>query len=204
MVSTTVILSSLLGVIGTILGFSVAGWFNLKSTNKQISAQKDQLNRRLEAQQEQLEAQIQSENDRRRADYYLEKKVDILINAYSTLKETRRVYKRHADKAGQIGISQEEYQDAVKLYNQYKVAIDRAAVFFEESQHEILLEVFATLHQNNSYLQRGVDYPESVEYSEFDLKEYNDKFDAAENLLKAKIKTPIDAVIPDEYEDQSP
>ncbi|MFC4452092.1 hypothetical protein [Halorussus aquaticus] len=194
MVSEAVILSGLFGVGGSVAGYLVAGWFNLKSTEKQVSAQRDQLDKRLQAQEERLEAQIQSEDARRRAEYYLDKKVESLIQTHSTLEETRRTYKRIADKAGHGGISEEDHQDAIDLYFEYKSTVDRVSIFLDEPQHEILLDVFNILHDTNPYLSRAVKQPENVDYREFDLAEYNDRFNEAEEMLKKEVKTPIDSL----------
>lgn len=116
------------------------------------------------------------------------------MNVHVALEETRREYKRTADQAAHGGISEEQYQEVIGWYDKYKRAMDRAAVFLTEEQREILLDVFNTLHETNSFLHRSVEYLEETDYSEFDLREYNDRFDAAEDMLKEEINGPIEAV----------
>jgi hypothetical protein len=57
-----------------------------------------------------------------------------------------------------------------------------------------LLEVLDILHTTNPLLNREIDNPEQGDYDEFGLSEYNDRFDAAEDMLKEEIKEPVEAL----------
>lgn len=164
------------GIIGALVGggFAVAGsaitgWINRQNTQDRIKA----------------------DNERRRGEYYLQKKVEALMNLYAVVEETRREYKKTADKAVYGEISQQEYDEVVNWYHKYERAMDRAAVFLSEEQHETLLEAFNKIHDTNSFLHRKIDNPEQDSYSEFGLSEYNERFDAVEEVLKDEINGPI-------------
>ncbi len=116
------------------------------------------------------------------------------MSLYAILEETRREYKKTADKAVYGEISQEEYDDVIDWYHKYERAMDRAAVFLSDEQHEILLEAFNKIHDTNSFLHRKVDNPKQSDYSEFGLSEYNDRFNTAEEMLKEEIRGPIEAL----------
>lgn len=182
MVSDT-ILGAVIGVSGAVVGSLLTGAFNWLSTKQ-----------RMEAERENLEIRQQAETERRRGEYYLQQKVEILMNLYAVLEETRREYKKTADKAVYGSISQEEYDEVIDWYHKYEKVMDRAAVFLSDEQHQNLLEVFNIIHETNSFLHRKVDNPEQSDYSEFGLAEYNDRFDTAEEMLKEEIREPIEAL----------
>lgn len=182
MVQETVLVG-IVGVGGTLLGAVTTGIFNWISTNQRIRADR-----------ENLKIREQNQTDRQRGEYYLEKKVDALMDLYAVLEETRREYKRLADQAGYGGISQEEYSNVIDRYYEYKRATDRAAVFLSEGEHETLLQVFSFIHDLNSYLKRSIDNSDATEYSEFDLAEYNNRFNEAEEVLKKELNGPIEAL----------
>ncbi|WP_254766829.1 hypothetical protein [Salinilacihabitans rarus] len=182
MVSDTVI-GAVIGVSGAIIGSLVTGAFNWLSTRQ-----------RMEAERENLRIRQQAETERRRGEYYLQQKVEALMSLYAILEETRREYKKTADKAVYGEISQEEYDDVIDWYHKYERAMDRAAVFLSDEQHEILLEAFNKIHDTNSFLHRKVDNPKQSDYSEFGLSEYNDRFNTAEEMLKEEIRGPIEAL----------
>lgn len=182
MVSDTV-LGAAIGVSGAVIGSLLTGAFNWLSTRQ-----------RMEAERENLHIRLQTETERRRGEYYLQQKVEALMNLYAILEETRRKYKKTADKAVYGEISQEEYDEAIDWYHKYEQAMDRAAVFLSDEQHETLLEVFNTIHDTNSFLHRKIDNPEQSDYSEFGLSEYNDRFNTAEEMLKEEIRGPIEAL----------
>lgn len=182
MVSDTVF-GAAIGVSGVVIGSFLTGAFNWLSTKQ-----------RMEAERENLQIRQEAETERRRGEYYLQQKVEALINLYAVLEETRREYKKTADKAVYGEISQEEYEEVIEWYNRYERTMDRAAVFLSDEQHEILLEVFNNIHDTNSFLHRKVDNPEKSKYSEFGLSEYNDRFNTAEDMLKQEIRGPIEAL----------
>lgn len=182
MVSDTV-LGAAIGVSGAVVGSVVTGAFNWLSTKQ-----------RIEAERENLEIRQQAETERRRGEYYLEQKVEALLNVYAVLEETRREYKKTADAAVYGSISEEDYQEVVEWYRKYERAMDRASVFLTEEQHQNLLGVLDKIHKTNSFLHRKIDNPEESSYSEFGLSEFNDRFNAAEDILKEEINGPIEAI----------
>lgn len=166
-------LGTVLGAaIGGAVGSAALGFFNLRSTREEIRAQQQTA----------------------RGEYYVEKKVEALIRAFSELKDARSIYKRRADEAGHSseGISQQDYDECVRAMEEYKSAIDQVSIFLEEDDYEILLAVDMILRKTNAYLQRAVDYPQETSYDEFPLGDFNDKFDEAEKVLKEEVKGPID------------
>jgi hypothetical protein len=182
MVSDTV-LGAAIGVSGAVIGSLLTGVFNWLSTKQ-----------RMEAERENLHIVQQAETERRRGEYYLQQKVEALMNLYAVLEETRREYKTTADAAVYGAISEEDYQEVIDWYHKYERAMDRAAVFLTDEQHETLLEVFNKIHDSNSFLHRKVDNPKQSDYSKFGLSEYNDRFNTAEEMLKEEIKEPIEAL----------
>lgn len=182
MVSDTV-LGAVIGVSGAIIGSLLTGAFNWLSTRQ-----------RMEAERENLRIRQQAETERRKGEYYLQQKVEALMSLYAILEETRREYKKTADKAVYGEISQEQYDEVIDCYHKYEQAMDRAAVFLSDEQHETLLEVFNIIHETNSFLHRKIDNPEQSDYSEFGLSEYNDRFNTAEEMLKEEIRGPIEAL----------
>lgn len=182
MVSDTV-LGAAIGVSGAVTGALLSGLFNWFSTKQQ-----------LESQRENFQIRQQAETERRRGEYYLQQKVEALMTLYAVLESARREYKRTVDTAVHAGISEDEYEEVIDRYHEYEQAMDRAAVFLGEEQHERLLEVLDILHTTNSLLDREIDNPEQSDYSEFGISEYNDRFDAAEDMLKGEIKEPVEAL----------
>lgn len=182
MVSDTV-LGALIGVGGAVIGSLLTGLFNWVSTKQ-----------RMNAERENLEIRQQAETERRRGEYYLEQKVEALMNLYAVLEETRREYKKTADAAVYGEISQEKYDGVIDWYHKYERAMDRAAVFLSNEQHKTLLEVFNTIHDTNAFLHQKINNPKQSDYSEFGLSEFNDRFDDAEEMLKEEIKVPIEAL----------
>lgn len=182
MVSETV-LGAAIGVSGAIIGSLLTDAFNWLSTRQ-----------RMEAERENLRIRQQAETERRRGEYYLQQKVEALMSLYAILEETRREYKKTADKAVYGEILQEQYDEVIDWYHKYEQAMDRAAVFLSDEQHETLLEVFNIIYETNSFLHRKIDNPEQSDYSEFGLSEYNDRFNTAEEMLKEEIRGPIEAL----------
>lgn len=173
-------------IIAGAIGYAIAGWVNLQSTSKQVSAQKDQLERRILA-----------ENKQRRADHYIERKVDELMHLYSVLEDVRRLYKRRADAAPYNGISEEEYDELIEKLNEYESAMDRGMIFLNEDQQQKLYEVFDILIDANSHFNKAIDSPESVEpynFGQRGLSEFNNRFNEAEKMLQEEVKEPIDAL----------
>lgn len=157
---------------GGLLGSGALGYLNLRATRVQMRA----------------------ERATTRGEYYLERKVEALIDVQSELKCARREYKRHADKAGhsEEGISQAEYDELIEVFDDYREAIDEASIFLDEDQFETLLEIDLAIRDTHRFLKKAVDYPTETDYSEFDLAEFNDRFDAGEEMLKAEVKEPVD------------
>lgn len=182
MVSDTV-LGAIIGVSGAVIGSLLTGIFNWLSTKQ-----------RVEAERENLEIRQQAETERRRGEQYLQQKVDAMMNVYAVLEETRRKYKETADVAAFGPISQEDYNEVIELHRSYEQAMDRAALFLTEEQHEVLLEVSKKLLDVNSFLDRHIDNPNERDYSEFNLQKFNEKFDNAEEMLKDEINGPIKAM----------
>lgn len=182
MVSDT-LFGAIIGGGGVIIGSLFSGLFNWFSTKQQ-----------LESQRENLQIRQRAETERRRGEYYLQQKVEALMTLYAVLESTRREYKRTVDTAVHAGISEDEYEEVIDWYHEYEQAIGRAAVFLDEEQHETLLEVLDILHTTNPLLNREIDNPKEGDYDEFGLSEYNDRFDAAEDMLKGEIKEPVEAL----------
>lgn len=177
-----------------ILGALVGGGAAVVGSYVQAQVNRQNTRDRIDAERENLKVRQQAETERRRGEYYLQKKVEALMNLYAVLAETRREYKKTADKAVFDGITQEEYDETIELYHKYEQEMDRAAVFLNDEQHETLLVAFKTIHDTNSFLNRKIDNPEQSDYSEFNLGEHNDRFDAAEETLKEEIRVPIEAL----------
>lgn len=177
------VLGAAIGVSGAVIGSLLTGAFNWLSTRQ-----------RMEAERENLQIRQQAETKRRKGEYYLQQKVEALMDLYAVLEETRREYKKTADKAVYGDISQEEYDEVIDCYHKYEQAMDNAAVFLSEEQHETLLEVFNIIHDTNSFLHRNIDNPKQDDYSEFGLSEFNARFNTAEDMLKEEIRKPIEAL----------
>jgi hypothetical protein len=175
-----------IAIIAGAVGYAIAGWVNLQSTSKQITAQR-----------EQLETRIAAENQQRRADHYIERKVDELMHLYSVLEEVRRLYKRRADAAPYNGITSEEYDELIEKFDEYSSAMDRGMIFLDDNQQETLYHVFNILMDANGHLNKAINDSESIEpynFGQHGLSEFNDRFNAAEEMLQEEVKGPIDAL----------
>ena len=173
-------------IVAAAVSYAVAGWINLKGTREQVSAQ-----------QEQLETRIAAENQQRRAGHFLERKVDELMHVYSVMEEARRLFKRRADATHYEGITEEEYDELVDKFDAYESAMDRACVFLEEEQQEKLKDVFNILMDALGPLYTSINNPDRVEPYQFGkhgLREYNDRFNTAEEMLQEEVKGPIDVI----------
>lgn len=166
------VLAGVFGVVGSVVGYGVAAWANIQST----------------------ERQIESENRRRRGEYFLERKVEALMELHSTLKTTRRKYKFKADKVGEVQLSQEEVDELMEQFREYEQVKNEAGIFLDDDQQRTLAEVVGILLDVNNNLYNAVNNPpDSVERYAFGFNEFNVKFDEAEEVLKEEVKGPIDA-----------
>lgn len=177
------ILGAIAGGSAAVVGSLVQAWFNRQNTRD-----------RIEAEKEHLQIREQKETKRRKGEFYLEKKVEILMDLYRALEESRTEYKRVADKAGYGGISDEEYDRVVEQHRQYRSVMDRASAFLSEEQREILLGVSNILYDTNGYLDRARNHPDQVDYSEFMISDFNDVFNTAEEMLKQEMREPIEDI----------
>lgn len=172
------LLAGALGILGSAIGYGVAAWENLKTTEKQI----------------------RSEDRRRRGEYYLERKVNALMELHSTLKATRRLYKFKADRVGHERLPEEEYEEVLQQFRDYERTVNDASIFLDDEQQRALTDVIGILLDANRNLSNAVNNPpESVERYSFGFTEFNDRFDKAEDVLQNEIKGPIDA-----FEDSTP
>lgn len=179
-----VVASGVVAIIAGAAGYAIAGWVNLKSTTKQIEAQEKRLDTRIEA-----------ENRQRRADYYIEQKVNGLMQLYSAMKQVRREYKRKADVSSYQGITKEEYEELIATFDEYESAMDRGAIFLDDEQQEKLLDVLHVLMAANGHFSDAMDnleYVEQYDFGEYGLSDFNDRFNAAEEMLQEEMKGPID------------
>lgn len=164
-----------LGMLGSAVVFAVGGIIHLNSTKMQIAA----------------------ETDRRRGNLYLERKVGALMDLHGALKQTRRIYKRKADRVGHNAFTRGDLDEAIERFDEYHDAMDRASVFLEEDQHQVLLKVSDLLFKVNANFEHALEDNESAEMYDFvdlGLPEYNDRFDAAEETLQEEMKGPIDVL----------
>lgn len=198
MVSDAVITGGMT-VLGVLLGYSVAGLWNYKTTKIQISAQETQLEQQLTAQREQLETQLAAVNQRRRAEYYIEQKVEVLIQLHAIIKETRRQYKIAADMVGGQQLPEKKYDEIIEYFQAYEQAMDRANLFLEDDEQQGMLQVLDLLHDVNQHLNEATyRKPENMERYDFSrdkgFAEFNEIFNQAEGALRNEVKGPIDAL----------
>ncbi|GAB7017971.1 hypothetical protein JCM18750_08320 [Halostagnicola bangensis] len=149
------------------------------------------------AQKEQLTIRMQEENERHRSDYFLQRKVDALMEFYSIVEKTRHHYKRQADRVGYDELSKEDYLEVIDYFDEFRVAKDKAMIFLDSDQQNTILELYDLLYDVNYNLDQGVKNPNSAERYDFQdhgLSEFNDRFDSVEDVLQAEIKKPIDAI----------
>jgi molecular chaperone GrpE (heat shock protein) len=221
MVSDVVIGASI-GVAGTVIGYIISGLSTLKSTNKKISAQEDQLETRLEAQKEQLEkrleaqkeqlekqleaqedqleSQIEVENKRRRAEYILEKEVNSLINLYEKTEECHSIVQDYASATSKDPdtIPTKEYYDEVKpKLRSLRKSIRQNGIFLtEEEQQEHFNPVLGQVRQADVEIGWRQDNPdqEPPEQLRMDWSEFIDSFENARNFTRQKLRERITAL----------
>jgi hypothetical protein len=162
----------IIGALAAIGGSLVPAWVNRQNTKDKIRA----------------------ETERRRGDYFLKQKVEVLMEVHGVLKEARREYKKKGDAAQAGAISQEDYDKIRRIYRKYEDAMDRASVFLSEEQQNALLEVFDKLGKLNGFLYTNIDNQILADHSKFGLSEFNNQFNTAEKMLQEEIKEPVEAL----------
>lgn len=190
---TEQVLNSIIPVVAAVIGYLVAGAVNLRSTDKQIASQRQQMETRLAAQKEQLDERLSRETNRRKGEFFLEKKVDALIDFYSVMNNTRTEYKRTIDQA-EMGamITEDRLTEIVHLYREFRSEMDQALIFLDQEQQEPFRDLSNELYRTNQEIDSVVNPPmESVE-TNFRWHEVVEKFDQAEKILRNEVKGPID------------
>jgi uncharacterized membrane-anchored protein YhcB (DUF1043 family) len=171
-----------------LLGVAIGGTIGYLTTRMQVRAQKDQ-----------LETQLSRETSRRRAEFYLEKKVDALIEMYSVVKRARDAFRPAmstiSTQPESFGI--EDFEEIRSLHFEYRRKQKYAQIFLDDEQTEAAEDLLVYLNSLTGQLKNIVEFSQQKERQydvDFDLMKYNQHFSDAENFLKEEVKGPIDEI----------
>ena len=215
-----VVLGAIIGVIGTVIGYGISSWSELKATEKRISADKDQLEERLESQEEQLkkrltaqqeqlekrlraqqtqlETRISAENKRRRAEYVLEREIDALMDLFETMEECHTTVQEFANvsSTNPESISVDTYYDEVKpKLRSLRIAIRQKGIFLTEDELENHISpVLGQVRQADVAIEQRQNNPnrDLSEGERIDWGEFIGTFENAQNFMREKLHDRIE------------
>lgn len=184
MVSDLVI-GSLIGGGFSIAGYAVAGWSNLRSTQK-----------RIEADRHQLEMQQEGEKDRRRAEFFLGEKVEALTDLFSALERSKRTYIRYGDRAEQGVVDAGDYDEVVTAFESFQSTKDYASLFLSDTQYGTIIKYSNELYEINGMIEWKARNPhvkrnEIPDSMMWDRLGFLDKYENAKEMLKDEVNEPI-------------
>lgn len=217
-----VVLGALIGVGGSVAGYLISGLSALKATEKQIEAQREQLDKQLEAQneqletrlesqqsqletrldsqQEQLESQITAENQRRRAEYILEREIDAITELYYETEECHSTVQDFAEvmSTDPDSISTNEYYEEVKpKLRSLRTSIRKNGVFLsEDEQKEYFNTVLGQVRLADVEIEWRQNNPgrEPPEHTRMDWVEFMNSFNNAESFTRQMLRERIVAL----------
>ena len=162
------ILGAIVGGGAAILGSFIQAWFNRQNTKDRIEAQ----------------------NNREQAKFYVDQKVESLIELHEVLVECRdRISRELAGETPRA--SQEEYENEIwPLNKKLDIVLDKNRIFLDTRQEEKIFQANMKTLDAIEYLESF--YDNSFEAPEVELSEYADITEEAMNVIKQEINEPID------------
>lgn len=173
-------------LVGAAFGFLFATVVDYFRTTRLVSSQK-----------EQLELQINATNQRQVSEKYIEQKVSNLMHLHYVLQNTFRLYKKKADKVPHSAVTREDIEEALDQYEECSVAIDQASIFLSESQQQKLYNFKDFLGFVETNLNNALNHPKQTEqydFGKYELIDFIETFEDAEQMLKNEIKPRIDVL----------
>lgn len=191
MVSETILLAlgaALISGSSAVAASGVTAYINRQNTQDQI-----------EAQQTQLESRLNAEDRRRRAEYYLEPKVEAMTDLYGQLHYCRYRY-RVADDMPPESMDRADLEEIIEFSRRFQVAMETASAFLSAEQNEVIEKFYGNLIEANTYFQKLVRETQSGEWpisvddrtkEMWDRMELFQLHDEAREVLKQEIYEPL-------------
>lgn len=140
------------------------------------------------------EKQIEAQDDRRVGEFYLQEKVETLIEYHTELERFVEEIRLYQNSAYGDELTEEEWSENVaEIYNSYHKSLTRAAIFLSESQHETLDETLEPFQEATEHVKESIskDLLILLAEDEWNYEEVVDAFLDAREVVKGEIQDGI-------------
>jgi hypothetical protein len=138
--------------------------------------------------------QIKAQDERRIGEFYLERKVDCLLNCQEKLEEFRA--KMELCATNSLLVDQDEGEEMAKelteLFNDYHRSVKRVSVFLSEDKEDILEETIDPFREATKMVKKDAEkfWIESYvnpEQAEVDWERVRNRYDQSSEMIKSEV-----------------
>ncbi|WP_423746622.1 hypothetical protein V5735_19035 [Haladaptatus sp. SPP-AMP-3] len=138
----------------------------------------------------QTHLQQQSENIRWHAEFYLERKVESLMDLHAALEHAKLIYIEKGLKIGYGTVTKEDVDEVISVWQRFEQKLNQASVFLTNDQQQILSETLDKFHEANPIFNQAYE-ERNMAPSDFARREILDKYREGSEVLKEEINGPI-------------
>ena len=184
---TDIVLSGLFGIVGTVVGYGVAGVLNIYREDKAQEA----------------------ENKRLHAEVLAKQQGETLLDLSQSLEKSRNDYLTNLRGAAQNSISKEDYEENIaNEFEDFRRVLEKSSLFLSEHGEALLRRYHDQLLSADEYIRWKAEQYEGSEFIEGDPKsiwrrssqppEINfdwDRFDRTYHKAKNAMKEEVDEIL---------
>jgi hypothetical protein len=138
----------------------------------------------------------EQENTRRRAEFYLQRKVEVVSDLHATLEECVRDYLSLLDEVPMEEYGQNnEIEQAEQLLSDFEIAMDNASIYISEEHYSEVVEMYEYLNRLQSSFVGWSYEPREVRADELLTERRQnlvEQYQKVKTMLRSEVRSPLE------------